>query len=166
MLSWVPNTKPMAKYSIHSSGHYHDVERSFYRVKGVIGMSDRIYEENDNSPETASGSQEKSPVIPRHTENSIRKLLSGPFEGGGSIHSVGQPEITQIKLMTTREASELIHNFISFQYDDLVWYVEFFGTFFFVGGPPGYQGSGRPHKARVFKIIDDQTGGCFVQGFL
>lgn len=139
-----------------------DTQRPLRCGKGVTDMD----EEHERPSQTTPGSQENSPAIPRHTEDAMRRRLSGPFEGRASIQSVGQPEITQLQLMTTREASKLIHNFISFQYDDLVWYVEFFGTFFFVGGPPGYRGSGRPHQVRVFQIIDDQTGGCLVQGFL
>jgi len=116
-------------------------------------------------PRTAPRSQANESPIPLLTEDDIRRHMAGRIHAG-SIKSVGQPEITQLTLMTTREASGLIHNFISFQTDALVWYVEFHGTFLFTGGPPGYQGGNIPHEESVFEIIDAQTGTCLVKGFV
>jgi hypothetical protein len=116
-------------------------------------------------PGKAPHSQANESPIPLLTEDDMRRQMAGRIHRG-SIKSVGQPEITQLTLMTTREASGLIHNFISFQTDALVWYVEFHGTFLFAGGPPGYQGGNIPHETNVFEIIDAQTGNCLVKGFV
>ena len=106
--------------------------------------------------------------IPAFTEEDVRNYVATQPVPGGSISSVGMPTVIKIEFMTTREASELIHNFISWHKDDLVCYVELEGAFTFHGGPPGrvsrYEAT--PADTRVVEILDAQTGNCLVTGFL
>ena len=106
--------------------------------------------------------------LPAFTEEDVRNYVATQPVPGGSIRSVKTPTVIKIEFMTTQEASELIHNFISWRKDDLVCYVELEGAFTFHGGPPGrvsrYETT--PAETRVFEIFDAQTGNCLVTGFL
>lgn len=104
--------------------------------------------------------------VPAFSEEDVRMFLTAHPLPGGSIRSVGQPTITKILFMTTCEASELIHSFISRRNQDLVCYVELKGYFTFHGGPPGSINTPHPSEEQVFEIFDAQTGDCLVVGFV
>jgi len=108
------------------------------------------------------------PSIPAFTEEDVRTYVATHPVPGGSIRSVKTPTVIKVAFMTTQEASELIHSFISWRKEDLVCYVELEGAFTFHGGPPGYvpRYETTPAETRVFEILDAQTGNCFVMGFL
>ena len=105
--------------------------------------------------------------IPAFTQEDVRNYVATQPVPGASIRSVKTPTVMKIEFMTTQEASELIHNFISWRKDDLVCYVELEGAFTFHGGPPGrvsrYETT--PAETRVCEIFDAQTGNCLVTGF-
>ncbi|MGH2516339.1 MAG: hypothetical protein ACRDHP_11855 [Ktedonobacterales bacterium] len=108
------------------------------------------------------------PSIPAFTEEDVRTYVATHSVPGGGISSVKPPTVTKVAFMTTREASELIYNFISWRKEDLLCYVELEGAFRFAGGPPGYVSryATTPADTRVFEILDAQTGNCLVRGFL
>jgi hypothetical protein len=104
--------------------------------------------------------------VPAFTEEDVRTFITEHPLPGGSIRSVGQPTITKILFMTTSEASELIHSFISQRNHDLVCYVELKGYFTFHGGPPGSVNTTPASEEQVFEVFDAQTGDCLVVGFV
>ena len=120
---------------------------------------------------TSSGSPAIRPhlsSIPAFTEEDVRQFVATHPVPGGSIRNVKPPAVIKVQFMTSQEASELIHNFVSWRKDKLVCYVELEGAFTFHGGPPGYVSryETTPAETRVFEIFDAQTGNCLVAGFL
>lgn len=116
----------------------------------------------------AKAIQPHLPSVPAFTEDDVRTYVATHSVPGGSISSVTTPTVIKVAFMTTQEASELIHNFISWHKEDLVCYVELEGVFTFHGGPPGYvsRHETTPANTRVVEILDAQTGNCLVTGFL
>jgi hypothetical protein len=106
------------------------------------------------------------PSVPAFTEDDVRRYVATHPVPGGSIRSVKPPTVTKIQFMTTQEASELIHSFISWRKNDLVCYVELKGLFTFHGGQPGYVPTNTPTEEQVFEVFDAQTGNCLVVGFV
>jgi hypothetical protein len=116
----------------------------------------------------AKAIQPHLPSIPAFSEEDVRNYVATHPVPGGSISSVKTPTVMKVEFMATQEASELIHNFVSWRKEDLVCYVELEGAFTFKGGPPGYVSryATTPADTRVFAILDAQTGNCLVTGFL
>ncbi len=122
----------------------------------------------NQSSEGAPTIQPHLSSVPAFTEEDVRNYFAMHGASGGRISSVKPPTVSAIRFMTTREASALIQNFISFRKDDLVCFVELEGAFTFHGGPPGYVSryAVDPVQTRVFEILDAQTGNLLVVGFL
>ena len=101
-------------------------------------------------------------TIPAFTEYDVRHYVLSHNQSIGDITNVGEPTLERIVYTTSKEASETLHCFISFEEEQKVFYAELSGTFLFFGGPqPGTKATFHTH----FIIFDAQTGNILASRY-